>query len=287
MINKVETYFVNNIHKVLNEGCWDENPRAKYKDGKPAHSKFITQVYEEYDLSKGEFPITELRPIAITKGIGELLWIYSDQTSDLTVLEDKYNVRWWRDWEVEGLNSIGRRYGDTIKRYDLMNKLLDGLSNDPFGRSHIISLWQEEDLKHPAKLNPCAFQTMWSVRKVEGKYYIDMTLVQRSSDAGVANHINKMQYVALQMMVAKHCSYEVGKFAHIVQNFHIYDSHLDEAKELIRRYDKVLTTVVDQPKPKLILNVTDGTNFYDIKVDDFELIDYEPIRPQLTFALGI
>ena len=34
---------------VLQDGCWDVNPRPKYKDGEPAHSKFITQVFEEYD----------------------------------------------------------------------------------------------------------------------------------------------------------------------------------------------------------------------------------------------
>jgi len=117
--------------------------------------------------------------------------------------------------------------------------------------------------------------TMWSVR---GKC-LDMTLVQRSSDVCVANHINKMQYIALQMMVARHCNLEVGKFSHYVDNFHIYDRHIEQANELLNR------TPCDK-QPKLILN-PNKTNFYDFTVDDFNLIDYEPVKPQLKFELGI
>ena len=52
-MNKADKYYVDNIQKIMSEGSWDENPRPKYKDGTPAHSKFITQVFEEYDISKG------------------------------------------------------------------------------------------------------------------------------------------------------------------------------------------------------------------------------------------
>ena len=35
------------------------------------------------------------------------------------------------------------------------------------------------------------------------------------------------------------------------------------------------------------LNVPDGTNFFDIKAEDFELVDYNPVKPQLKFDLAI
>ena len=56
----------------------------------------------EFDLAKGEFPITTLRPIAIKPAIEEMLWIYQDQSNSLDLLEDKYNVHYWNDWEVKG-----------------------------------------------------------------------------------------------------------------------------------------------------------------------------------------
>ena len=45
-------------------------------------------------------------------------------------------------------------------------------------------------------LLPCAFQTMFDVRRVDGDIYLDATLTQRSNDMLVAHHINAMQYVA-------------------------------------------------------------------------------------------
>ena len=56
-MKKADKYYIQNIQKIMSEGSWDENPRPKYSDGTPAHSRFITQVFEEYDISKGEFPI--------------------------------------------------------------------------------------------------------------------------------------------------------------------------------------------------------------------------------------
>src|SRR6185437_16437011 len=106
--------------------------RPKYKDGEPAYTKYITFVTEEYDLSKNEFPISTLRPVAFKSAIREMLAFYQEQTNDLKIMEDKYNLGWWRDWEVHDTNTIGQRYGATVKRYDLLNQLLDTLNNDMF-----------------------------------------------------------------------------------------------------------------------------------------------------------
>ena len=46
-----------------------------------------------------------------------------------------------------------------------------------------------------AGLQPCAFQTMFDVRRVGEDIYLDATLTQRSNDMLVAHHINAMQYV--------------------------------------------------------------------------------------------
>ena len=99
-----------------------------------------------------------------------------------------------------------------------MNKLLKNLEKDPFSRRHQINLLQEDDLSKSKGLYPCAFGTLWSVRKKNNKLFLDLTLTQRSQDAIMATYINKIQYVALQMMVAKHLNMEVGKFCHFIQN---------------------------------------------------------------------
>ena len=284
-LNKAEKYLLENLTRIANEGCLDENPRPKYKDGTGAHSIFITGVYETYDISKGETPITETRPIYFKKALSEISWIYQLQTSELQPLQDM-QVSFWDEWKVEGTNGIGVRYGATVSKYDLMNKLLDGLINDKFSRRHIINLYQYADFEESEGLYPCFFQTMFSVSKVDDEYYLDMTLTSRANDYLVAGFINRIEYLAFQMMVATHCGYRVGNFNVFVQNLHIYDRHLEQAEETIKRINQLRKREV-QSRPKLILNVPSGTNFYDIKVDDFELVDYNPITPQMKFELGI
>jgi len=271
-MNKSDLYFQQNLKKILDEGCWDENPRPKYKDGEPAKSKYITCVYEEYDFSKGEYPITTLRNTPIKTGIKEIFWIYQKQTSSLEVAEE-LGINWWDEWNI-GDNTIGIRYGETVRKYDLMNKLLIGLEKEPFSRRHIINLYQYSDLETPG-LYPCAFETLWSVRKKEGVYYLDLTLIQRSSDYLVANYINKNQYFSLQMMIIGHLrhitglNYHLGKFNHYVNNLHVYDRHLKYIEELLSRESS--------EQPKIILK--ENKNFYDYNLGDFDLIGFDKIKP--------
>lgn len=263
---KADKYYIQNLNLIKNEGSWDENPRPKWSDGLPAHSKFITQVFEEYDISKGEFPITTLRNTAIKTGIKEILWIYQKQTNSLDVAR-KMGINWWDEWNI-GDDTIGQRYGSTIQRYDLMNKRLNELKNDPFSRRHIINMYQETDLNETKGLHPCAYETIWSVRKVDGEFYLDLTLIQRSNDYIMAGYINKIQYVALQMMVASHVGYKPGKFCHFVQNLHVYDRHFDALHEILNR-----VSLNTNPKIELISN----KSFYDFSSDDFKIIGCEDI----------
>ncbi len=253
-----------------------EKVRPKYADGTPSHTYFVNQVFEKYDLSKGELPILTLRQTAWKSGIKEILWIYQDQSNNLDLLKDKYSITWWDEWDI-GDRTIGQRYGATVKKYDLMNKLLEGLKNQPYGRRHIINLYQEADLEASKGLHPCAMETQWSVR--DG--YLDMTLIQRSSDVPVANAINKIQYVALLMMVARHVGLEAGVFCHYVNNAHIYDRHIEQVKELLSR-----DAQKDSEKIRLVLN-PEKTNFYDFTIDDFKMENYNPVKPNLKFELAI
>lgn len=264
---KADINFIGNLREIINNGYTDENPRAKYKDGTPAHTKYITQVFETYDLEKGEFPITTLRNTAIRMGIKEIYWIYSMQSNDLDDLA-KLGVTFWDDWNI-GDNvhrHIGERYGKTIRNWGLMDKLLDGLKNNPFGRRHIINMWQESDLRKAGGLDECAYETIWSVRKSGWDMVLDMTLIQRSSDYITAGYINKIQYVALQMMVAAHCGYKVGKFSHMVQNLHIYDRHIEAANEILSR-----TPQDYQPNIYMPYSFNLEGEFYNITVDDFKI----------------
>ena len=257
-MNKADEYYLENLYNIMMNGHYDSNPRPKYKDGTLAHSKFITQVFEKYDIQKGEYPITTLRNTAIKTGIKEILWIYQGQNSSLQDAHDR-GITWWDEWDI-GDGTIGQRYGATVAKYDLVNQLLKSLKEDPFSRRHIINLYQYEDINSSKGLHPCAYETLWSVRKQDDELILDMTLIQRSNDYLISNYINKIQYLALQMMIAGHCNYRVGRFCHLVQNLHIYDRHFNAAEEILNRTPSEI-----QPSISLISN----KNFYDYTINDF------------------
>ena len=281
---KGDMYTKQILQRILDEGCLDKNPRPHYSDGTAAHTLSVNHGLCTYDLSKEETPLITLRPIAIKSAIGELLWIYQQESNDLNMLRDKFGVTWWDEWDI-GNRTIGSVYGETVRRHELVKNLIEGIKKDPDGRRHIISLWQEEDFKEPHGLKPCAFQTMWNVRHgKDGKDYLDMVLVQRSSDFATAGCINQVQYMVFQYMIARHLGLNPGNFSWFYNNIQIYDRHIAQAKELIAREPIDCHPVIKLNEAK--------DNFYDFTQDDVKIEGYprELIKkqnPQLKFELGI
>jgi len=308
-MNKIDNYIRETLLEILEEGQWDKEPRAKWSDGTHAHSKFITQKVFQYNLSKGEYPITTLRTTALRGAWEDINTIYLKQTNILEEMHPSIQP-WWKDFITVRLivsgkicnncndmsrhtkSSLGATYGSTVRRYDLMNKLLKGLEENPFGRRHSINLNQEQQkIDDPSALQPCAFETLWSVRggaeavsekegiSVKGlkeKRYIDLTLIQRSQDYCATSCINSIQYMFLGMMVCNHLTFktgikhELGKFMHVVQNVHIYDRHEKVVEEILDR-----RPTGKQPKVKLICEPKD---FYSHTFEDFEFEGLEGIQ---------
>lgn len=283
-MTKGDVYTKEILTRILEEGCLDKDPRPKYADGTPAHTLSVNHGMCTYDLTKGESPLITLRPIAVKSSIGELLWIYQDESNDLNVLRDKYGVTWWDEWDI-GNRTIGSVYGETVRRHELVKRLLKGLKEDPDGRRHIICLWQEDDFKEPHGLKPCAFMTEWNVRHgKDGIDYLDMCLIQRSSDFATAGCINQVQYLVFLHLVARHLGLTPGRFSWFYNNIQIYDRHIEQAKELIAREPV-------ECEPKIWLN-PEKANFYDFTIDDIKITGYprseiKEKNPQMKFDLGI
>ena len=281
---KGDQYTKEIIERILNEGCLDQNPRPKYSDGVPAHTLSVNHGMCTYDLTKGESPLITLRPIAVKSAIGELLWIYQDESNNLDVLRDKYGVTWWDEWDI-GNRTIGACYGETVRRHTLVKDLLEGLKNDPDGRRHIINMWQVDDFKEKHGLKPCAYQTVWNVRHGrDGVDYLDMSLFQRSSDFLTAGCINQVQYLVFLYLVARHTGYTPGRFTWFYNNIQIYDRHINQAHEMLTREP------IDC-NPTIWLN-PEKENFYDFTQDDIKIEGYprklvKEKNPQMKFDLGI
>lgn len=273
---KANEIYLRNVMDVLKstDNTLGEKVRPKYKDGTPSHTQFITNIVDTYDISKGEFPITNFRPVAWKSCIKEILWMWQDQSNNLDVLENKYDVHWWNSWDI-GDRTVGLRYGAILKKYDLVNKLIRELKETPYSRRHVINMLQYSDYAATPGLQSCVYETIWNTRGD----YLDLIVMQRSSDYIVSETLDRLQYCALMMMVAHSVGKKPGKYTYVVANLHIYDRNIGQAKLLVRRKPIDL-------QPKLIFEPK-SDNFYEYTIDDFRLEDFECPYKNLKFEKAI
>lgn len=300
--------FKKNLRDILENGSSTEGQavRPHWDDGTPAYTIKQFGVSNVYDLRK-EFPAITLRRTALKSAMDEILWIYQKKSNNINDL----NSHIWDQWADEN-GSIGKAYGyqvgklyehHTVKEFnqELIDKLsayksvkisnnepfkifmdqMDGVLYDlkynPFSRRIMISLWNPEEL-HEMNLQPCCWSVNFNVADEGGdKLVLNMVLNQRSNDMIAANNWNAAQYAILLMMVAQVSGMTAGKLVHNITDQHIYDRHIDIAKELLEREE--------YPAPKVSLN-PEITNFYDFKTSDLIVEDYKH-GEQVSFEVAI
>lgn len=161
---------------------------------------------------------------------------------------------------------------------DQMDAVLYDLKNNPFSRRIITNIFNMQEL-HEMNLQPCCWSCTFNVTD-EGldKLVLNMQLTQRSNDMIAANNWNVAQYAILLMMVAQVSDMIPGKLFHVITDQHIYDRHIDIAKELLNR--------AEHPAPKVSLN-PNIKNFYDFTTDDLIVEDYvtEPQIKNIPIAI--
>ena len=262
--------------EIIEEGCSDEgvDVRPHWEDGTPAHTIYKFGVVNEYDLRK-EFPIMTLRRTALRSAVDEILWIYQKKSNNINDLKSHIWDQWAND---EG--SIGKAYGYQIGKpfthhYDLpygksdfeavkmdqMDAVLFDLKENPNSRRIITNMYNMDDLGE-MNLYPCAYSMTFNVSGDT----LNGILNQRSNDMLTANNWNVLQYSLLLIMFAQVSGLKPGTLVHVIADAHIYDRHVDIVKEIIQK--------PQHKAPKLIVN-PNVKNFYDFKVEDFELVDYE------------
>lgn len=291
--------FKENLKSILEEGTSTKNQKVRphWEDGTPAYTIKQFGISNVYDLRK-EFPAITVRKTALKSCMDEILWIYQKKSNNINDL----NSHIWDEWADKD-GSIGKAYGyqvgkayihhvsdklpssydypsvliqATIDRkykiwFDQMDAVLYDLKNTPFSRRIMISLWNPEELNE-MRLQPCCWSVIFNVTdEGQDKYVLNMVLNQRSNDFITANNWNTAQYAILLMMVAQSVNMIPGKLVHSITDCHVYDRHIDIAKELINR--------PEHPAPKVSLN-PEIHNFYDFKTSDLIVEDYET-EPQI------
>lgn len=269
--------FKETCNTILKDGVWDTDypVRPKWLDGTPAHTVKKFCVVNRYDLSK-EFPIITLRRTAFKSAIDEILWIWQKKSNNVHDL----NSHIWDSWADE-TGSIGKAYGYQLGvkhiypegEFDQVDRVLFDLKNNPHSRRIMTNIYNFADL-HEMHLYPCAYSVTFNVSGDT----LNAILHQRSNDVAVANNWNVVQYAALVHMFAQVSGLKAGELVHVIADAHIYDRHIPIVEKMLKGEE--------HPAPKFVMN-KDVKNFYDFKVEDFALVDYEYNKIDDKFEVAV
>jgi thymidylate synthase len=264
-MSRADEIFIQNMKDIMENGFSDEhlNVRPHWDDGTPAHTIKKFGIVNVYDLQE-EFPIMTIRRTAFKSCIDEILWIWQKKSNNIHDL----NSHIWDSWADEN-GSIGKAYGYQLAKkaiypegeFDQVDRVLFDLKNNPQSRRILTNIYNFEDL-HEMGLYPCAYSMTFNVTGDT----LNGILNQRSNDMLTANNWNVVQYAVLLMMFAQVSGLKAGKLIHVIADAHIYDRHVELVKEVIAK--------PQHKAPKIWIN-PEVKNFYDFKVEDFKLIDYE------------
>lgn len=242
-----------------------------------------------FQLNVGEeFPILTTKQLFIRQAVLEMLWIYQAQSNDVRWLQER-NVHIWNLWQIDEngdwrdektgevlkhfdpkfANTIGTAYGYIVKRFKLMDRLIDSLKNDVNNRRRVISLWQDEYLD-TAVLPSCVWSSEWDVTNGTLNAWVH----QRSCDVPLGLPFNVTQYAVLLKMLAQVTGLKAGTIDWSIKDAHIYVNQVDGIKEQLERFH----TKGDLKAPELWLN-PEIKDFYDFDsskdIKDIKLIGYE------------
>lgn len=146
------------------------------------------------------------------------------------------------------------------RRFDQLKKLVASIKHDPYSRRLLLSSYNVGELEQMA-LPPCHTLAQFFVQ--DGK--LSCHLYQRSADMFLGVPFNIASYSLITHILAQLCDLEVGEFVHTLGDAHIYSDHIEQVNlQLTRKPFKL---------PKL--KIKRKLNIDDIKMEDFELINYK------------
>lgn len=236
----------NNVH------IWDDYPYKMFHKKQEAGSK------KQGILTKEEFIEKIKNSDAFAKKYGNLPRIYGEM---------------WRHWPT-------RKKGRTI---DQLAWVLQEMKDDPDAKNLIVNSWNPEYLYTMATLEDASrfpiCHNMYQISNRNGK--LSLQLYQRSADIFLGVPFNIASYALLTIILAKITGLEPGEFIHTFGDVHIYENHIEQVKEQLKR----------KPRPFPTVKIDKSVKSLDTFRPEFvTLEDYDPypmLKAELTVAGGL
>lgn len=292
-MNKHPEYqYLDLMQKLLDVG----DRQADADTGHVTYSLFGKQT--RYDLSAG-FPLLTTKKVYWRGIVHELYWFLSGQTNikylvdnkvhiwddyPYRIYNDKRTVAGWPELTKEAFiekiasdkdyaqlhGELPRIYGEMWRAWprkngggvDQLQWIIDEVTADPGCHNAVVSSWNPEYLYAMAEPGEaCRFpicHNLYQVNIKNGK--LCLQLYQRSADIFLGVPFNIASYALLTIILAKITGYEPGEFIHTFGDVHIYETHLEQAKEQLTRVPLPFPTVkisdevksLDTFKPELV-----------------------------------
>jgi thymidylate synthase len=241
----------------------------------------IFGVQKKYDLREG-FPLLTTKKVLLKSVLAELLWFLTGSTNikdlDCHIWDEwakpdgeigpLYGYQWVKWDKYEALDEEKGEYKKT--HINQIQNAIDLIKNNPDSRRILVSAWNASDLDKMA-LYPC--HAFFQFYVINGR--LDCQLYQRSADVALGVPFNIASYSALMIMMAQECDLIPGVFTHTIGDAHIYLNHIEGLKEQLKRSPRSLPQLKVAKKP-----------FWEIKYEDFELINYEH-DPFIKFPIAV
>lgn len=255
-----------NIKYLVDENVhiWDDYPYKIYKKSLESRIKSQGKQHTRFStlatrlLSKEEFVEKIRTDNKFAKKYGNLPRIYGEM---------------WRHWPT-------RKKGKTI---DQLKWVLQELKDDKDAKNLIVNSWNPEYLYTMATNEDASrfpiCHNMYQISNRNG--YLSLQLYQRSADLFLGVPFNIASYALLAIILAKIAGLKPGEFIHTFGDVHIYENHIPQVKEQLKRKPKPFPKIKIDPSVKSLETFTP---------DKVELIDYDPypmLKAELTVAGGL
>ena len=266
-----------------------------------------------YDLSK-DFPLLTTKKVYWKGVLHELYWFMSGQTNIKYLVDE--NVHIWDDYPykiykgeslskeefVEKIRTdekfakkwgnLPRIYGEMWRSWptrkkgrtiDQLKWVMQEMKDDPDAKNLIVNSWNPEYLYTMATNEDASrfpiCHNMYQISNRNGK--LSLQLYQRSADIFLGVPFNIASYALMAIILAKIAGLEPGEFIHTFGDVHIYENHIPQVKEQLKRKPKPF------PKVKIIGKLK---SIDDFKPEMVELENYDPypmLKAELTVAGGL
>jgi thymidylate synthase len=186
-----------------------------------------------HSMSEG-FPLLTTKKIFFKHAVTEILWILQGR-SDIKYLNDNGLNYWDADYARSGRTdgTLGPVYGVQWRNFngiDQIKKLIREIKQTPSSRRLMVNAWNPHDLNAMA-LPPCHYGFQIYIN--DGK--MDLMWNQRSADVFLGLPYDFAMYGLLLLMLAKGTGYVPGELVASLGDCHLYNNHVDQAKEQLSR----------------------------------------------------